>query len=107
MSAPASVSATLSASSAAGGAMSAEGAMSNALAHVKAVKSSDEIKECFLLANSINTPTGNEPVVRVSTRQHFNIAHSNYIFARPSEYDEYIRQIFAKANIRFSEYANT
>ena len=36
MSAPASVSATLSASSAAGGAMSAEGAMSNALAHVKA-----------------------------------------------------------------------
>ena len=55
MSAPASVSATLSASSAAGGAMSAEGAMSNALAHVKPVKS-DEIKECFVLANSINTP---------------------------------------------------
>ena len=45
--------------------------------------------------------------MRVSTRQHFNIAHSNYIFARPSEYGEYIRQILAKANIRFSEYANT
>ena len=61
MSASVSVSATLSASSAAGGAMSAEGAMSNALAHVKAVKRSDEIKECFLLENSINTPKGNDP----------------------------------------------
>ena len=46
----------LSASSAAGGAMSAEGAMSNALANVKAIKS-DEIKECFELANSINRST--------------------------------------------------
>ena len=51
--------------------------------------------------------TGDEPVVRVSTRQHVNIAHSNYKFARPSEYGEYIRQILVKANIRFREYANT
>ena len=57
MSAPASVSATLSASSAAGGAMSAERAMSNSSAPVKALKS-DEIKECFVLVNSINTPIG-------------------------------------------------
>ena len=39
-----------------------------------------------------NSQAGSETVVRVSPRQqHFNIAHSNYIFARPSEYDEYIR----------------
>ena len=74
MSAPASVSATLSASFAAGGAMSAEGAMSKALAHVKAVKRSDEIKECFVSANSINTPIGNDP--------HSKITHSKPWFAQ-------------------------
>ena len=57
---------------------------------------------------TVRQQAGDEAVVvRVSTRQHFNIAHSNYIFALPSDYGEYIRQIFAKAIIRFSEYANT
>ena len=37
--------------------MPAERAMSNSSAPVKAVKS-DEIKECFVLVNSINTPIG-------------------------------------------------
>ena len=38
--------------------MPAERAMSNSSAPVKALKS-DEIKTCFVLINSINTPIGN------------------------------------------------
>ena len=37
-----------------------------------------------------NSQAGSETAV-VQGQQHFNIAHSNFIFARPSEYGEYIR----------------